>query len=136
MIGLDDELTATLRNWFEWDGHVVECPASDADCLALLRAVTTCVVVLFAITLGTSRFFDALDRELWAGDGGAFRAETGHCAYICLTTNPQFLAPVLLDRLAALAIPVLGMPFDLDQLDQLLDQAARHVRDESEPASG
>lgn len=121
---IDDnaDLLETFRLVFEDAGYEVLEAADGQEGLALVRASLESLVVLFDYKmprLNGSDFLEAIGRE-----PDVMRRH----AFLFLTaSNPGALPPTLAELLCRHGVPLIAKPFDLDQLLEAVEDAARRL---------
>jgi two-component system, chemotaxis family, chemotaxis protein CheY len=117
----DVEIRATLRMALEDDSHTVLEARNGMDALAELRSHQSPMVVLLDLLLPLLSGEDILK-------SAAADAELANRhAFILLTAADQSFKPTFTAVLKQLQVPVVRKPFDLDNLFDVIAQAARRV---------
>ena len=114
----DADLRDTLRMLLEDAGYTVAECDDGLDCLRVLRASPTPLVVLLENLL-RRMMGEAVLRAVAADPCLA-----GRHAYVVLTTSPCALLPHTQHLPAGLSVPVIAKPFELDELLNAVAQAA------------
>jgi CheY-like chemotaxis protein len=118
----DDEATREALSWALADeGYEVAEAAGGRRAVEMLRASTDRWVVLFDYRMPN------LDGEALLSIVAA-DAHLAQChAYIGMTAGPETLTPAVAQLQNQLGVPVLGKPFDLDDLIDTMAQVAAHL---------
>jgi hypothetical protein len=127
LLGFDPDLATTLRLVFAEDEEracVVTDLASSADGLRFIGHSDAPVVVLLGldVPLGDPRFFAVVGHSLEP-------ARHARHVIVGLSTNPERLNPAVRQHIAEWRIPVLAMPFDVDDLLRTVHSLRERVLD-------
>jgi two-component system chemotaxis response regulator CheY len=117
----DVEIRATLRMALEDDGHAVLEARNGLDAMAELRSHKSPMVVLLDLLLPLLSGEDILK------SAAADTDLANRHAFILLTAADQSFRPTFTAVLKELQVPVVRKPFDLDNLFEVITQAARRV---------
>jgi len=122
----DRDIRGLLRYTLQEEGWAVLEAADGREGLDHLRASSEPLVALLDYRMPCMDGLDVL-RAVMANSALAMRH-----AYLLITANPYSLPPALPELAGALGVPILGKPFDLDDLCTRIQRAhmglaARHV---------
>lgn len=117
----DPEIRHTVRVVLEDEGCAVVEAADGVEALRILRTTMTPLVVLLDLRMPRLDGLGVLQAV------AADRTLRDQHAYVVMTANAPPLPDDLTALLDLLAIPVLRKPFDIDQLVQLVGEAARRL---------
>lgn len=114
----DPSIRESLREVLEDEGHDVDEAPDGLEGLARIRATTDPMVVLLDLLMPRLNGNEVLNAV------AADPQLTSQHAYVLLTAQPRYVSPALKELLARLSIPVMGKPFDMDELCDTIAQAA------------
>jgi CheY-like chemotaxis protein len=122
----DRDIRGLLRYTLQEEGWAVMEAADGREGLDRLRAAGEPLVVLLDYRMP---YMDGLDVLRAVAEDSALAMRH---AYLLITANPYSLPPALPELAGALGVPILGKPFDLDDLCGRVQRAyvglaARHV---------
>lgn len=118
----DEDIRHSLRLLFEDAGYPVSEAADGQAALDLLRATDECTVVLLDMVMPGGSGLDVL-RAAAAND-----ALTTKHAFVLVTATPNVRDIEARRLLRRLRVPVVAKPFDIDELHEVVMQAADRVR--------
>ena len=114
-----------LRFLLEDAGYTVHDSATGSQALAYLRGRADCTVVLLDMVMPGGSGLDVLR----AFDADA--ALAARHAVVLITATPNIRDAEALALIRRLNVPILGKPFDIDDLRDAVRAAAARVRDHS-----
>lgn len=126
----DEPIRTALCLLLDDAGFVCQQAANGADALCLLRASTEALVVLLDLMM------PRLSGQEVLAAVAADSQLAGHHAFILLTAASTTLSLALVHLLHQLDVPVIGKPFDIEQLVETVRRAAdRLAQDRPPPAA-
>lgn len=118
VIDADEGIRDALRLVLEGEGYIVSATCCPDDAMEMLCASPERMVVLF--DAGVPRVSDGRVAALASLSDPLVRRH----AYICMTTSQALLPADLHEALAALAVPIIQKPFDIDDVLVAVSAAA------------
>lgn len=114
----DPSIRESLREVLEDEGHDVDEAPDGLEGLKRMRAASDPLVVLLDLLMPRLNGNEVLNAV--AADPQLSRLH----AYVLLTAQPRYVSPATKELLARLSIPVMGKPFDVDELCDTITQAS------------